>query len=77
MRARSLSCLGINCHFERIEGVSMGDDEDGRYVVRLACRHETLEVVPADKDPTPVGESLACRECGRRQRIVESFRVEP
>jgi len=55
----------------------MGDDEDGRYVVRLACRHETLEVVPADKDPTPVGESLACRECGRRQRIVESFRVEP
>lgn len=55
----------------------MAEPEEGRYVVRLACRHETLEVVPTDKVPTPVGESLACRECGRNQRIVESFRVDP
>jgi hypothetical protein len=55
----------------------MKDAEEGRYVVRLACRHETLEVVPTDSAPTPVGESFSCRECGRSQRIVESFRVEP
>lgn len=55
----------------------MRDGEEGRYVVRFACRHEALEVVPPDEVPTPAGQSLFCRECGRRQRIVESFRVEP
>ncbi len=55
----------------------MADEEAGRHVVRLACRHETLEVVPTTETPTPVGESFKCRECGRRQPIVESFRVEP
>jgi hypothetical protein len=55
----------------------MADAEAGRYVVRLACRHETLEVVPNDEVPTPIGETMSCRECGRSQRVVESFRVEP
>jgi hypothetical protein len=55
----------------------VGHEEEGRYVVRLACGHETLEVVPTDRVPTPVGESFSCRECGRSQRIVESFRVDP
>jgi len=68
---------GISCGSERIERDSMVDADEDRYVVRLACRHETLEVVPADKVPTPVGKLLSCRECGRSQRIVESFRVEP
>jgi len=56
---------------------AMADEEAGRYVVRLACRHETLEVVPTNETPTPVGESFKCRKCGRRQPIVESFQVEP
>jgi hypothetical protein len=53
------------------------DEEDGRHVVRLACGHETLEVVSTDETPTAVGESFSCRECGRSRRIVESFRVDP
>ena len=62
---------------QRIEGDLVADEEDGRHVVRLACGHETLEVVPTDKTPTAVGESFSCCECGRSQRIVESFRVDP
>jgi hypothetical protein len=55
----------------------MADVEEDRYVVRLACGHETLEIVPTEKVPTPEGESLSCHECGRARRIVESFRVDP
>jgi hypothetical protein len=55
----------------------MADEEAGRYVVRLACGHETLEVVPPNQPPTPAGDWFACRECGRRQPIVESFQVDP
>ena len=53
-----------------------GSDGD-RYVVRLACGHETLEVVPPGSPATPVGERFTCRECRREQRIIESFQVEP
>jgi len=59
------------------EGAAMTDEIDDRYVVRLVCGHETLEVVPRGASSTPVGEPLRCRECDRRQPIVESFRVEP
>jgi len=52
-------------------------DAEHRYVVRLSCGHETLEVVPADGSATPVGEPFRCRECERDRTIVESFRVEP
>jgi hypothetical protein len=55
----------------------MGAAPESRHVVRLGCGHETLEVVPEDKTPTEVGDWFACNECGRRQQIVETFRVEP
>jgi hypothetical protein len=55
----------------------MTDEVEDRYVVRLACGHETLEVVTAGNTATPVGDRYACRECRRDQAIVESFRVEP
>ena len=55
----------------------MADDAEGRHVVRLACCHEALEVVPPGKSPTPVGERFLCRECHRDQVIVDSFEVEP
>jgi len=55
----------------------MADEIEGRHVVRLACGHETLEVVPTSEIPTPVGDWFTCVECHRRQPIVESFRVEP
>jgi hypothetical protein len=51
--------------------------EDDRYVVRLACGHETLEVVGPRDTATEVGDSYACRECDRAQPVVESFRVDP
>ena len=55
----------------------MADAREDRYVVRLACGPETLEVVSTSHVPTPSGDWFECAECGRRQRIVESFRVEP
>jgi hypothetical protein len=55
----------------------MTGDAEHRYVVRLSCGHETLEVVPTATPATPVGEGFPCRECGRERTIVESFRVEP
>lgn len=55
----------------------MADQTEDRYVVRLACGHETLELVPRGQNATPVGAWFACRECHREQRIAESFRVEP
>ncbi len=55
----------------------MADEIEDRYVVRLACGHETLEVVPKIATATPVGQRLQCRECHRRQPIVESFQVAP
>jgi hypothetical protein len=60
-----------------VEGVAMADEIEDRYVVRLACGHETLEVVPKVATATPVGQRLQCRECDRRQPIVESFQVAP
>jgi len=55
----------------------VADQIEDRYVVRLACGHETLEVVAIGGNATPVGEPFQCRECDRRQTIVESFEVEP
>ena len=48
-----------------------------RYVVRLSCGHEALEFVPVGKSATAVGDYFACKECQRRQPIVESFRIDP
>jgi hypothetical protein len=55
----------------------MADNLESRHVVRLACGHETLQVVPANAAPAPVGEWFPCPECRRKQPIVESFEVEP
>jgi len=55
----------------------MADEMEDRYVVRLACGHETLEVVAVAQHSTPVGDWFRCDECRRRQPIVESFRVDP
>ena len=68
------------------QGAQIGRDEreetmeketESRYVVRLVCCHEALEVVPTGHTSTPVGDWFDCAECGRRQRIAESFWVEP
>jgi hypothetical protein len=53
------------------------DREADRYVVRLSCGHEALEVVEPGERATAAGDSYACRECDRSQTIVESFRVDP
>ena len=55
----------------------MSDETHSRYVVRLACGHERLEVVPTGHVATPVGDLFDCTECGRRQRITESFEIDP
>jgi hypothetical protein len=55
----------------------MAEETESRYVVRLACGHETLEVVPTGHSSTPVGDWFDCTECGRTQRIGESFWIEP
>ena len=55
----------------------MTEGSEGRFVVRLSCGHEALEVVPAPGAATPVGASFSCRECGWDRTIVESFRVDP
>jgi hypothetical protein len=51
--------------------------EADRYVVRLTCGHEALEVVEPSETATPVGDGYVCRECNRTQTVVESFRVDP
>jgi hypothetical protein len=56
---------------------TMPEEPASRHVVRLACGHETLEVVATGQPPTPVGDWFECTECGRRQRVAESFLVEP
>ena len=58
-------------------GDTMPDETENRYGVRLVCGHEALEVVPTGHTPTPVDDWFNCAECGRRQRVAESFRVEP
>ena len=55
----------------------MADEFEDRYVVRLACGHETLEVVPTAESSTPVGSWFRCDECHRKQPIVQSFQVDP
>ena len=51
--------------------------EDDRYVVRLGCGHEALEVIAPSAPAPQVGDRYACRECNRGQTVVESFRVDP
>jgi len=58
-------------------GDPMPDQVEDRYVVRLSCGHEALEVVPVAESATPVGARFACDECHRRQPVVESFPVDP
>jgi len=58
-------------------GVAVADEVEDRYVVRLSCGHEALEAVSVSEIATPVGDYFACKECQRRQQIVESFRVDP
>ena len=55
----------------------MADEVRDRYVVRLSCGHEALEVVVVGGIATPVGDYFTCKECQRRQPIRESFRVDP
>jgi hypothetical protein len=55
----------------------MADHVEDRYVVRLSCGHEALEVVPVAESATPVGAWFTCDECRRRQPVIESFRVDP
>jgi len=55
----------------------VADEVRDRYVVRLSCGHETLEVVAVGGIATPVGDYFTCKECQRRQPILESFRVDP
>jgi hypothetical protein len=55
----------------------MTDEGESRHVVRLACGHETLEVVRAGGTPTPVGDWFVCHECNERKPIVETFEVDP
>jgi hypothetical protein len=57
--------------------VKTDDMEADRYVVRLVCGHEALEVVGPGESATPVGAGYLCRECNRDQRVIESFRVDP
>jgi hypothetical protein len=58
-------------------GAAVADEVRDRYVVRLSCGHETLEVVSVSEIATPVGGYFTCNECQRRQQILESFRVDP
>jgi hypothetical protein len=55
----------------------MADEVESRHVVRLACGHEALQVVPTNESPAPVGDWFPCPECRRPQPIAESFEVEP
>jgi hypothetical protein len=55
----------------------MDAELESRFVVRLGCGHEALEVVPVNETPTAVGHWFTCNECGRRRQIIDSFRVEP
>lgn len=53
------------------------EPEGDRYVVRLVCGHEILDVPAAGQPSVAAGDHRHCSECGLTREVREAFRVEP